>query len=232
MTVRGKVRSSLPEKERRQMREEKKTVDDFTARKVGEIVGDGLEDVTAAFEEVLYRDWIPRMYAAILGAVRELPQEHREFVLGRQGKACWDFSKALVGGREGKSWEQFKKGVEKLPPPLGPYKFTELGNDMCLWTYQLSKNAEGRGMCWCPISRMNLLPGVRGAAGEENAFPELCCGCSPSYMVNAIEDCTDRKVCRFDTLCTVHTSSDPDIEEDRWVVHFRKAAHSKEYPEE
>ena len=210
----------------------KKTVKDFTADKVEEIIGDGLEDMTAEYEEVMYREWIPRMYAALLGAVKELPQEHREYVLGKQGKVCWDYAKGLLGLGEGMGWEGFKKAVENLPPPLGPYKFTELGNDMCLWTYQMSKNKKGRAMCWCPISRMGLLPGVRSAAGEKNAFPELCCGCSTSFMINSIEECAGRKVARFDTLCTVHTSSDAAHEEDRWVVHFKPAAHSKERSEQ
>ena len=213
-------------------KDKKKTVADFSAGKVEEIIGDGLEGMTEAYEEVTYREWLPRMYAALLGAVKELPQEYREYVLGKQGKACWDFSKALLGLGKGMGWEGFKTAVENLPPPLGPYKFTELGNDMCLWTYHMSKNKEGRAMCWCPISRLGLLPGVRGAAGEENAFPELCGGCSTSYMTGAIEECSGRKVCRFDTLCTLHTSSDAAHEEDRWVVHFKPAAHSKEYSEE
>jgi len=210
----------------------KKTVDDFTADSVGEIVGDGLEGMTEAYEEVMYREWIPRMYGALLGAVRELPQEYREQVLGKQGKACWDFSKALLGLSKGMGWETYKKAVENLPPPLGPYTFTELGNDMCLFTYHMSKNKDGRVMCWCPIVRMNLLPGVRQAAGEDNPFPELCCGCSTAYMTEAVEECAGRKVCRFDTLYTVHTSQDPSIEEEHWVYHFKPVAHSKDYSEE
>ena len=60
----------------------KKTVADFSADNVGEIIGDGLEGMTEAYEEVMYREWLPRMYAALLGAVKELPQEYREYVLG------------------------------------------------------------------------------------------------------------------------------------------------------
>jgi len=213
-------------------KEKKKTVKDFTADKVGEIIGDGLEGMTPLYEEVSYREWLPRMYAALLGAVKELPQEYREYVLSKQGKACWDFSKALLGLGKGMGWEGFKKTVENLPAPLGPYKFTELGNDMTLWTYHCAKNKDGRAMCWCPIARLGLLPGARKAAGDKNPLPELCWGCGTSYMTNAIEECSGRKVARFDTLCTVQTASDASHEEDRWVVHFKAPAHSKEYSEQ
>ncbi len=115
---------------------------------------------------LIYTTWVPRMLAAVLQAARELPPEHRDFVMMRMAKACAPLAVWALGIRPEMTYDELVKHLSELEPPLGPRTIQRVGDVVHSW-YHCSTDEEGNPICECPVIKMGIM----------EPFPELCsCG--------------------------------------------------------
>ena len=109
-------------------------------------------------KEMIYHAWLPRVAAALLKGVRQLPPEQREPILMKMGKACGELACAVCGIRSGMSWEEYEKHMTSLPPPLGPRRIKRI-KDAVEVDYQVPI-VEDKPVCQCPMILLGMIEPV------------------------------------------------------------------------
>ncbi len=121
------------------------------------------EEMPEAIKDLIYKEWLPRIMAGALKAVRELPSEHRDHVLKEMGAACAGLNTPVVGITPGMGLEEYKKHMSALQPPLGPRTIEQVG-DIVQVSYHSPIGKDGRPICQCPLVQLKMV----------EPFPELC----------------------------------------------------------
>jgi len=115
---------------------------------------------------LIYKEWVPRILAGVLEAVRELPPEYRDRVMMRMSKACGALAVWALGIRPDMTYDELVKHLTNLEPPLGPRTIERVGAAVHS-TYHCSLDEAGKPICECPIIKLGIM----------EPFPELCsCG--------------------------------------------------------
>jgi hypothetical protein len=123
-------------------------------------------EFTPEIKELIYKEWVPRILAGVLQGVRELPPEHRDYVMMKMAKTCADMAVWALGIRPEMSFEDLKKHLTDLEPPMGPRTIERVGK-IVHSTYHCSIGDDGKPVCECPVVKMGIM----------EPFPELCsCG--------------------------------------------------------
>ena len=161
--------------------------------------------------EYIYKYWLPRIVAAAYEGISEAPPEHRDKILMKMSKACSAQADLVLGCQPGMDWEQYKKHLAELQPPLGPRKVTQIG-DVVFWTYVPPKGEDGRAICQCPLIRLGMMEGR----------PEVC-ACSANSVSHYIEGYTGRQVATVETLGSPMVNGE---DECRFLIHLKPVAFS------
>jgi len=105
---------------------------------------------------LMYRTWLPALMTAMLEAIKELPAEHRDSLLGQMCGTCEDLAMGgAVGIRPGMSWEEYVGFLHELPPPVGPWTVSQTAGVYDL-VYDCSIGEDGRPRCHCPLVQLGI----------------------------------------------------------------------------
>ena len=72
-------------------------------------------EFTPEIKELIYKEWVPRILAGVLQGVRELPPEHRDYVMMKMSKTCADMAVWALGIRPDMTYA----GTGKTPDRYG-----------------------------------------------------------------------------------------------------------------
>jgi len=146
------------------------------------------EEVPQEIKDLMYREWLPRIVAAILGVVKKMPPEHRDAVLVKMAEVCSTFATPFVGVTPDMGFEEYRKHASSLQPPLGP-AFVEQTGDIVHGDAPHSIGEDGRPICICPLVQWGMI----------EPFPELCI-CGASIHASFIETATGKRCSRVDVI--------------------------------
>jgi len=150
------------------------------------------EEMPQAIKELIYKEWLPRIVAGLLEAVRELPPEHRDHVLKGMSNACGSMACVVCGIRPDMSREEYLKHMRELPPPLGPRTIEWIG-DLVQVEYHVPI-VDGRPVCQCPMVMLGMI----------EPFPELCI-CSANVGACFIEAYTQKPTAKAELIGSPHS---------------------------
>lgn len=173
-------------------------------------------------KEVMYKEWLPRIFAGIMEGVRELPPEHRDRVLMKMSRACAEWTIPVYGLTPCMGWEEYRKHMIGLEPPLGPRKITEI-DGIVHHTFILPRNCDGKTICLCPIAALDIIPGSRKVQGDRNPIPELC-ACSANSLrsfYRYVEGGTKKRVDKVEVLGTCQVNDGADC---RFLIYLQPSA--------
>jgi hypothetical protein len=167
-------------------------------------------EFTPEIKELIYKEWVPRILAGVLQGVRELPAEHRDYVMMKMSKTCADMAVWALGIRADMTYEEMRKHLTNLEPPMGPRTITRVGN-IIHSTYHCSIDDDGKPICECPVVKMGIM----------EPFPELCsCGANKAaYYFETIGIPT----ARTELMGSPNTTGEPACQ---YVIHLRNPQHT------
>ena len=157
---------------------------------------------------LIYATWVPAMLAAVLQAVRELPPEHRDFVMMRMAKACGPLAVWALGIRPEMTYDELVKHLTELEPPLGPRTIQRVG-DVVHSSYHCSKDEQGNSICECPIIKLGIM----------EPFPELC-SCGANMAAQYLEAIGMGPVAKTELTDSALTTGSPFC---RYVIYLKEA---------
>ncbi len=157
---------------------------------------------------LIYTTWVPRMLAAVLGAVRELPPEQRDFVMMRMSQACAPLAVWALGIRPEMTYDELVKHLTELEPPLGPRTIERVG-DVVHSTYHCSTDEKGNPICECPIIKLGIM----------EPFPELC-SCGANMAAQYLDAIGMGPVAKTDLVDSAMTTGTPFC---RYVMYLKPA---------
>ena len=151
------------------------------------------EEMPEAIKEMIYKEWLPRVIAANLKAVRELPTEYRNHVLKGMSEGCGPMAVAVCGIKPDMTREEYIEHMTNLNPPLGPREIDWI-EDLVQVSYHPPKDDDGYPVCQCPMVMLGMI----------EPFPELCI-CSANTGACFIEAYTQEPVDKVDLLGSIHS---------------------------
>jgi hypothetical protein len=151
------------------------------------------EDMPPDIKEMIYKEWLPRIVAALLKGVKELPPEHRNNVLKEMSKACGPMAVGVCGIDPEMSRSEYIKHMTNLPPPLGPRSIKWI-KDIVQVDYKPPKDKRGRPVCQCPMVMLGMI----------EPFPELCI-CSANVGASFIEAYTLKPAAKAELIGSIHS---------------------------
>ena len=166
------------------------------------------QDMPPEIRDMIYREWLPRVMAGALKAVRELPPEHRNHVLRGMSDACSPMAVEVCGIRPDMSRAEYLEHMTKLPPPLGP-RTIDWEGDVVEVDYHPPVDADGRPVCQCPLIQL----------GMAEPFPELCF-CSANTGAAFLEAYTREPTAKVELLGSIHSG----MPSCRYRVHLKPPA--------
>ncbi len=188
----------------------KKTATPETLQETGEFSYSTAEEMPPDIKEMIYEEWLPRIAAALIKGVKELPPKHRDSVLREMSKACGPMAVMVCGIDPKMSRNEYIKHMTNLPPPLGPrsIKWTK---DILEVDYKPPKDNEGRPVCQCPMVMLGMI----------EPFPELCI-CSANVGASFIEAYTQKSATKAERIGSIHSG----LPSCQYRVYLRPAATS------
>jgi hypothetical protein len=174
-------------------------------KETGELSYKSAQDMPEAIKDLIYREWLPRIMAGALKAVRELPAEHRNHVLKGMSDACGPMAVEVCGIDPNVSKEEYLKYMTELPAPLGP-RTIEWINDLIQVEYHPPKGEDGRPICQCPMIQLGMV----------EPFPELCI-CAANTGACFVEAYTQKKASGVELMGSIHSGQ----QSCRYRVHLK-----------
>jgi hypothetical protein len=162
-------------------------------QETGEFSYSTAEDMPPDIKEMIYKEWLPRIVAALLKGVKELPPEHRNNVLKEMSKACGPMAVGVCGIDPEMSRSEYIKHMTNLPPPLGPRSIKWI-KDIVQVDYKPPKDKRGRPVCQCPMVMLGMI----------EPFPELCI-CSANVGASFIEAYTLKPAAKAELIGSIHS---------------------------
>jgi len=177
-------------------------------------------DVTS----IMYKEWLPRIFAGVMEQVRDLPTEHKSKVLKGMGCACGEWAIPIIGIKPGQSLEEYLNCMALKVPPLGPRKFIRVGDDGNIIDYKfiLPRDKDGKAVCLCPLVSDNMFNLVRKKQGDPNPLPEIC-ACSANTVKCWIKQGTGIEVDHVEVLSSVQVNDGSDC---HFLVRLKPSAFS------
>jgi len=164
-----------------------------TLQETGEFTYGTAEDMPSDIKEMIYKEWLPRIAAALIKGVKALPPQHRNNVLKEMSKACGPMAVMVCGIDPGMSRSEYIKHMTNLPPPLGPRSIKWV-KDLLEVEYKPPKDKRGRPVCQCPMVMLGMI----------EPFPELCI-CSANVGASFIEAYTQKPAARAELIGSIHS---------------------------
>ncbi len=171
----------------------KKTATPEMPQETGEFSYSTAEDMPSDIKEMIYKEWLPRIVAALLKGVKELPPEHRNNVLKEMSLACGPMAVMVCGIDPEMSRSEYIKHMTNLPPPLGPRSIKWV-KDIVQVDYKPPKDKKGHPVCQCPMVMLGMI----------EPFPELCI-CSANVGASFIEAYTREPAAKAELIGSIHS---------------------------
>ena len=171
----------------------KKTATPEMPQETGEFSYSTAEDMPPDIKEMIYKEWLPRIVAALLKGVKELPPEHRNNVLKEMSSACGPMAVMVCGIDPKMSRSEYIKHMTNLPPPLGPRSIKWI-KDIVSVDYKPPKDKKGCPVCQCPMVMLGMI----------EPFPELCI-CSANVGASFIEAYTLKPAAKAELIGSIHS---------------------------
>jgi len=168
------------------------------------------DDMPDVIKEMIYKEWLPRVMAATLNAVRELPEEHRNHVLKGMSEGCGPLAVAVCGIRPDMTKEEYIDHMTNLAPPLGTRKIDWI-EDLVQVDYQTPTDDMGNAICQCPMVMLGMI----------DPFPELCI-CSANTGACFLEAYTQKPVEHVDLIGSPLSG----LKSCRYRLHLKKSVTS------
>jgi len=168
------------------------------------------EDMPPEIKDLIYKEWLPRVVAALLKAVRELPPEYRNNVLKEMSNACGPMAVAVCGIEPGMSRREYIKHMTNLKAPLGPRSIKWI-KDLVQVDYQPPKDKQGKPVCQCPMVLLGMI----------EPFPELCI-CSANVGASFIEAYTQEPAAKAELIGSIHSG----LPSCQYRVHLKPSINS------
>jgi len=167
-------------------------------------------EFTPEIKDLIYKEWVPRILAGVLGAVRELPPEQRDFIMMKMSETCASMAVWALGIKPEMTYKQLEKHLTDMEPPMGPRTIQRVGN-IIHSTYHCSIGDDGRPICECPVVKMGIM----------EPFPELCsCGANmASYYFETIGMPTSHT----ELMGSPNTTGEPACQ---YVIHLKAPQHT------
>lgn len=164
-----------------------------TLQETGEFSYSTAADMPVEINDLIYKEWLPRIVAALLKGVKQLPPQHRNNVLREMSNACAPMAVEVCGIRPEMTRSEYIKHMTNLPPPLGPRSITWL-KDVVQVDYKPPKDKRGRPVCQCPMVMFGMI----------EPFPELCI-CSANTGAAFLEAYTRKPTAKVKLIGSIHS---------------------------
>jgi hypothetical protein len=157
-----------------------------------------VQGIPEEIKPLVYQEWLPKLMAAVLEGVMELPGEQRDAILTRMDKVCKDMAiEGAIGIKPGMSWEDYLAFIKGLPSPIGPWTIERRGKVFDL-TYDSSIGEDGRPRCHCPLVQLGIIEPV----------PEMCAG-GADIAADMIKAATGKVVTKAEVVGSPLRTNEP-----------------------
>ncbi len=163
------------------------------------------QEMPEAIKDLIYKEWLPRVIAGVLRAVREIPPEYRDHVLKGMSNGCGPLAVQVCKISPDMSRDEYIKYMSELSPPLGP-RTIEWIDDLVQVDYHTPRGDNGQPVCQCPLIQLGII----------EPFPELCI-CGANVGACFIEAYTQKPTARVELLGSPHSG----MQSCRYRVHLK-----------